>query len=388
MLQELQCRLRGDPGPRLLVDTVWLRRPTGGITRVWEQILSTWSLPGLHTAQAPLLLIDREASSAWLSRFPVIELPALDPLDLEGVADAAASNAALALKHGAQVFLSSWISVCGGERPACPELALVHDCMPERSQPQQPLLRMRRRWLQGAGAHLAVSADTAADLESLLTRPAGSIPWEHPTPDSCFGQRPAAEAADRLWGRLQARCSLQQPFVLLPASSSIGSYKNPELVAHALSDPALAHLQLLLCGAAAERHAQALAAAFPWLQGRIRSGSFTDLELAELYRRALVVLQPSRVEGFGLPAVEALAAGGWVVAAAARGLREAGAGAVPRVDPESPAALAAWLQLFLDPASRAWITSHLQHRRQQRLQRLQPDRLGLALLALARRLAA
>lgn len=388
LLQELLSRLRGEPAPRLLVDGVWLSRVSGGITRVWEQIFGTWSLPGLLPEPASLRVIDREATSALLSRFPVIERPALDPLDLEGVEATANANAALAVELGADVFLSTWISVCGAQRPACTELALVHDCMPERSRPQAPLLRMRRRWLLGAGAHLAVSAATASDLEGLLQRPAGSVPWEHPAPASCFAQHPITPAAERLWSQLQVSFGLRQPFVLLPSSSSIGSYKNPELVARALLDPALEQIQLVLCGPAAHRHACTLEQAFPPLTGRLRSASFTDLQLAELYRRALAVLQPSRVEGFGLPVVEALAAGGIVLAADARGLREAGGGAVPRVDAESPAVMSAWLRLLLDPASQAWITPHLHRRRRDRLHQLQPDRLGLALLAEARRISA
>ena len=69
LLEELMRRLRGEPAPHLLVDALWLQRPTGGITRVWEQILTTWSLPGLVSAAAPITLIDREARSALLSRF-------------------------------------------------------------------------------------------------------------------------------------------------------------------------------------------------------------------------------------------------------------------------------------------------------------------------------
>ena len=66
-------RLRGEPAPHLLMDALWLQRPTGGITRVWEQILTTWSLPGLVSAAAPITLIDREGRSALLSRFALVE---------------------------------------------------------------------------------------------------------------------------------------------------------------------------------------------------------------------------------------------------------------------------------------------------------------------------
>lgn len=387
LLAELMRRLRGEPAPHLLVDALWLQRPTGGITRVWEQILTTWSLPGLVSAAAPITLIEREARSALLSRFALVEQPALDPLDVAAVAGCSDANGQLATELGAQVFLSSWITVCGDGQPVCPELALVHDCMPERSQTPEPLRRQRRRWLQGASAHVAVSSATATDLESLLQQPAGSIPWWHPAAASCFLERPEPGARERLWASVQRASGLTTPLVVLSASSSIGSYKNPELVAAALGQPGLDAVQLVVCGAAAERHAQALEQAFPALQGRVVSAGFTDLELAEVYRRALAVVVPSRIEGFGLPVVEALAAGGVVIRADARGLREAGGGAAPCVAVDDPADLGRWLRLLMDPPSHAWLQPHLLRRWRQRQRRLQPDRLGLALLAQARTLA-
>ena len=50
----------------------------------------------------------------------------------------------------------------------------------------------------------------------------------------------------------------------------------------------------------------------------------TRAELAEVYRRAAVVLVPSEAEGFGLPVIEALACGAAVVASDIPALREAG----------------------------------------------------------------
>ena len=53
-------------------------------------------------------------------------------------------------------------------------------------------------------------------------------------------------------------------------------------------------------------------------------GGLARAELAEVYRRATVVLIPSEAEGFGLPVIEALACGAAVVASDIPALREAG----------------------------------------------------------------
>jgi len=340
----------------------------------------------MRSAQAPVAVVERNSHLALSAAVPQLEGCAVDPLDPEAVAALAADNGAWVKRWDAQVFLSSWISSSGADQPSCPELALVHDCLPERYGVPQPLRALRHRWLLGAQAHVAVSASTASDLEVLLSRPAGTVPWCHPAPAALFAGLASDAASTQIWRRLQRRAGLQPPYLLLPATSAIGSYKNPELVAEALADPALGHLQLVLCGIAAEQRRLELEQRFPHLTGRCLAAGFTDLELALAYRHALAVVIPSHAEGFGLPAVEAMAAGATVLVADSRGLREAGAGAALRFSSRRPGELAALLAL-LGSDQAPWLLPHLRRRRQRRLAALHPDLLGLALLALARQLA-
>jgi len=78
----------------------------------------------------------------------------------------------------------------------------------------------------------------------------------------------------------------------------------------------------------------------------------TRVELAEVYRRAGVVLIPSGAEGFGLPVIEALACGAAVVASDIPAMREAGGPAaafVPVGDVGAWSDLVA--KLLADPAA-------------------------------------
>ena len=79
-------------------------------------------------------------------------------------------------------------------------------------------------------------------------------------------------------------------------------------------------------------------------------------ELVRLYRRAALVVVPSRYEGFGLPAVEAMACGTPVVASAAGALPEVvgvGGGGI-LVEPNDPAALADGIASLMErPSTRA-----------------------------------
>jgi glycosyltransferase involved in cell wall biosynthesis len=127
-------------------------------------------------------------------------------------------------------------------------------------------------------------------------------------------------------------------------------HKNLGLVLSAITSPDAARLPpLAVVGAAAGD--RRLAA--PHLLGRVqRIGQADDRQLASLYRRALAVLIPSRNEGFGLPALEAMACGCPVLAARAGALPEVCGDAAQLLDPDDPGAWRAAMLALLDEPSR------------------------------------
>ncbi len=81
-------------------------------------------------------------------------------------------------------------------------------------------------------------------------------------------------------------------------------------------------------------------------------GYVSDAALAELYRRCAVFCYPSLGEGFGLPVLEAMAAGAVVLTSNVSSLPEVGGEAVAYADPMQVQEIAAQLQSLLGDESR------------------------------------
>lgn len=82
-----------------------------------------------------------------------------------------------------------------------------------------------------------------------------------------------------------------------------------------------------------------------WLR---HAGFVSDAELAALYARTTALVFPSRYEGFGLPVLEAMTAGGVVICSDASTMPEVGGDAVLYFPPDDAATLAAQVLRLLD----------------------------------------
>jgi glycosyltransferase involved in cell wall biosynthesis len=184
------------------------------------------------------------------------------------------------------------------------------------------------RIARGARLVIVPSEHVRGELVDLVGLDAAQVRAIAPGVDSAFADPPAPAP-------LLRRLGLEQPYVLAVGTDS--PRKNLGLLDRLA--PALeAHgLQVAIAGSGR-----------PYLPpsapgGARRLGYVPDADLPALYAGAATLAMPSLYEGFGLPCVEAMAAGTPVVAADRAALPEACGGAALLADPENPDAFAAAL---------------------------------------------
>lgn len=133
------------------------------------------------------------------------------------------------------------------------------------------------------------------------------------------------------------------------------AHKNWEVVLRAYASPEAAPLPpLRLVGAVAKSDQVLQRVRELGVASRVQLLPQADEDtLVACYREALALVFPSRMEGFGLPALEAMACGCPVLAAAAGALAEVSGGAALLLPPDEPGAwLAALLALQRNPELR------------------------------------
>lgn len=219
-----------------------------------------------------------------------------------------------------------------------PEVATVHDLPPARFDDEGSLPRSIAAGTRRAKMVICPSDFAAREITELLgvervrVIPYGvSQPWDDPHP-----------ATD---GDL-ARLNVRPPFVIHAAGAT--RRKNLAGLAEAWGrlGPLFPDLTLVLCGPPDTRRDDAFAG-LPRVE---KTGKLSPEQLAGLFTRAEAVVVPSTYEGFGLPALEGMAAAAPVVAANAGALPEVCSDAALLVEPTGEG-LASGLERVLSDAS-------------------------------------
>lgn len=280
--------------PTVVLDGVFFQfGDRSGIYRVWSSLLEEWAQSGFGQS---IVVLDRQGSAPKLAG-----IKAYVPYKQYFSRGAAAESFLLedaCRQHGADLFISTFHTV----PLETPSLLLVHDLIPEIFGGDETWLREKRYCTQYASAYLAVSANTLKDLHEVypfsVSRPARIAPN---AANSVF--RPATAACVAAF---KNEHSLEKPYFMLVGRQE--GYKNGQLFFEALkllpnseqysvvvsrSDETLVETNLM-------RQAEGL---------DVRFLALSDEQLCAAYTGAVCLIYPSKYEGFGLPVLEAMAAG-------------------------------------------------------------------------------
>ena len=232
-------------------------------------------------------------------------------------------------------------------RNAPPVVVTVHDLIAwKRPDLCRPLNVLHFRLLVQASVRVArlVTVPTETVKQDLIERlgvPEEKIyvvPW---------GASLEFDALDGETARRRVQChyGIDDPFILF--AGSVEPKKNLSTLIEAVRR---LDAQLILVGPSGWGERSTRRALQRIGPSRCRHLGFVPASrLVELYSGARVVAVPSLIEGFGIPAVEAMACGAPVVAADDPALREVCGGAAIHVPAEDPAALAEGLRRAAEP---------------------------------------
>jgi glycosyltransferase involved in cell wall biosynthesis len=208
--------------------------------------------------------------------------------------------------------------------------------------------------LRRSGLLLAISDYSRQEAIDALGLPADRVVAISTAVDATF--QPGAPDAEQ-WAALRQRFGVQRELVMY-APGGFDTRKNIDglITAFSLLPAALrARHQLLIASKlpdgerrTLEQHARQCGLAADEL---ILTGYVSDADLVTLYRACALFVFPSKHEGFGLPALEAMACGALVIGADATSVPEVIGSPEALFDPLQPAAIAAKMaQVLADPA--------------------------------------
>jgi glycosyltransferase involved in cell wall biosynthesis len=242
----------------------------------------------------------------------------------------------------------------------CPYVVTIHDCIHLRFPQYLPskAAHVYARMMMSLSAKrakrvLTVSQASKDDIVHYLGTPPEKVEVIYNALDERLAEPPTADEVSRV----RERFLLTSPFILY--AGNIKPHKNVDRLIEAyaiLRRRGIGDVKLLIIGdeISKYKHLRRLVHRFQLHQHVRFFGFVPDETLAVLYRLATTFVFPSLYEGFGLPPLEAMAAGAPVITSNVSSLPEVVGDAAVLIDPMDPRAIAdAMARVLTDDALRA-----------------------------------
>lgn len=250
------------------------------------------------------------------------------------------SASVLAAFYRPKIFLASYYGYAfSSARHVYPVYDMIHELFPQYfpqvTSYDRRFVAEKRRCLHAGDLLIAISESTARDIVRIYPSIApGCIVVARPGVDGCFFARPPWPGAP-----------LQRPYLLYVGQRS--GYKNFRRLLSAFGEAGLAATHDLWVisaehgGFTAEERAIIVRYGLePAIQHQLR---VSDAELIAHYTHAVALVYPSEYEGFGLPIIEAMAAGTLVATSDRSSMPEIGGDVALYFDPTEVNSIAATL---------------------------------------------
>jgi glycosyltransferase involved in cell wall biosynthesis len=226
--------------------------------------------------------------------------------------------------------------------PGAKRVVTVHDMIPEmmpQTRRRLDFLTLKKRYVRTADHVICVSESTRNHMLETYGPITAPISVVHHGVDPKF--RPDSAPLPQLPDR----------YVLFVGNR--GQYKDAAVLISAFAVAArhIPDLHLLFVGGGAFTHVEQRSLHDLGIAGRTTQVSLPDDAMAAAYGNALMCVFPSRFEGFGLPALEAMACGTPTVLARGTSLPEVGGTAAAYFEPGNADELAAVMESLIEGES-------------------------------------